>query len=260
VSDSTTKQCTHCNQIFPATTEYFSPSTLGKYGLRSKCKPCEARVAVEKRHSLGAKSLPKRKKGESRQCSHCERWMPSTDEFFKRRSDRPHCFRSWCKDCINAKDQAYMRDRRQDKAIVQREREYDKKRRSKPEVKARISKQQSEHLKNPVVKQARKQYSHEYEQRPERRLKRRVRSSISRAQRRAAEGFYTKADVELLMRSQKGLCWWCGKPAGDNYEVDHRIAISRGGTNWPNNLCISCFDCNRQKHNKLPHEWNGRLL
>jgi len=68
------------------------------------------------------------------------------------------------------------------------------------------------------------------------------------------------ADVELQKRSQNGLCWWCGDPHGDNYEVDHRIPLSRGGTNWPENICIACFDCNRSKHNKLPHEWIGRLL
>lgn len=257
MSDSTTKECNHCHLSFPATVEYFSPSNLGKYGLRSKCKLCSAKLAVEKRHSLGAKSRVKRKKDGLRQCSHCEQWLPATDRVFKRRSDRPTCFRSWCKECLRVQSRQYMAERRQDETFVQKVREYDQ---EHPVVKLRARERQRERMKNPVVKLARKQYSHEYEQRPERKLSRRVRSSLSHAKRRAAEGYYTKSDVELLMRSQKGLCWWCSKPFGSNYEIDHRIAIARGGTNWPNNLCIACFDCNRSKHDKLPHEWIGRLL
>lgn len=35
------KICTECQHEFPATTEHFHKSKLGKYGLRSKCKTCE---------------------------------------------------------------------------------------------------------------------------------------------------------------------------------------------------------------------------
>lgn len=70
----------------------------------------------------------------------------------------------------------------------------------------------------------------------------------------------TDADIDNQFKSQNGLCWWCGKPAGDDWEIDHRIPLSRGGTHTLGNICISCQHCNRSKNNKMPWEWSGRLL
>ena len=36
------KTCTKCGETLPATTEYFHKNKTGKYGLRSRCKKCEA--------------------------------------------------------------------------------------------------------------------------------------------------------------------------------------------------------------------------
>lgn len=88
----------------------------------------------------------------------------------------------------------------------------------------------------------------------------RAKSNNYRARKLAADGTYTSDDIHLLFKSQKGLCWWCGKKVGKKYHIDHRIPLSRGGTNWPNNLCIACPSCNSRKRDRLPHEWNGRLL
>ena len=38
-------------------------------------------------------------------------------------------------------------------------------------------------------------------------------------------------------------------------EVDHRIPISRGGSNWPANLVPCCESCNSSKRNKTPSEF-----
>lgn len=80
-------------------------------------------------------------------------------------------------------------------------------------------------------------------------------------------GAHTAHDIDLQLRSQKDKkgrlrCWWCSKAirAGDKYHVDHRIPLSRGGSNAAENLCIACPDCNQSKYNKLPSEFNGRLL
>lgn len=81
-----------------------------------------------------------------------------------------------------------------------------------------------------------------------------------RARRFNAPGSFTQEDVQLQYQSQKGLCWWCGKPLNRVYQADHLIALTRGGTNWPNNIVCACPSCNRSKGKKLPHEWNGRLF
>lgn len=46
-------------------------------------------------------------------------------------------------------------------------------------------------------------------------------------------------------------CQICGFSAQDGarLEVDHKIAVSRGGNDDASNLWTLCFDCNRGKHN-----------
>ncbi|WP_081790749.1 HNH endonuclease [Deinococcus phoenicis] len=91
-------------------------------------------------------------------------------------------------------------------------------------------------------------------------LQGRVCAARRRARERAAEGKHTRADIERRFEMQKGLCWWCRKTVGCAYHVDHIVPLSRGGSNGPENICISCRDCNQQKGPKLPTEWIGRLL
>lgn len=54
-------------------------------------------------------------------------------------------------------------------------------------------------------------------------------------------------------------CQYCGK-VGGKLEVDHKIPISRGGTNDFENLTTSCRKCNRQKRDKSVEDfekWRG---
>jgi 5-methylcytosine-specific restriction endonuclease McrA len=82
----------------------------------------------------------------------------------------------------------------------------------------------------------------------------------NQAMRKNAPGWHSADDIRSLLKTQKGLCWWCGKEWGEKYHVDHRIPLSRGGTNYVNNLVIACEGCNLSKNNKMPWEWIGRLL
>lgn len=89
-------------------------------------------------------------------------------------------------------------------------------------------------------------------------------SGFYNAQRRCAEGSYTKEDIRELMRLQKGRCVNCMKKIrGKKYHADHIIPIARGGSNWKYNIQILCPKCNLTKSAKDPIEWaqqNGRLL
>ena len=79
-------------------------------------------------------------------------------------------------------------------------------------------------------------------------------SEMRRERVRAAEGDITEEVVIALMRSSDMICFYCDKPL-IKFEVDHFIPITRGGTNLPDNLRMSCSTCNRRKSNKLPWEW-----
>lgn len=90
-------------------------------------------------------------------------------------------------------------------------------------------------------------------------LKVKAKSAKSRAKRSRAEGNYTNEDIALQLKTQKGLCWWCGKKFS-KYHIDHRIPLAKGGTHNPNNIVISCPHCNLAKNDKMPWKWIGRLV
>ncbi len=71
-----------------------------------------------------------------------------------------------------------------------------------------------------------------------------------RAVRRGAEGRHTAEDIQRIGDAQRWRCAWCRKPCKKAYEVDHIVALSRGGTNWPANLTIACPKCNNRKKAK----------
>lgn len=82
-----------------------------------------------------------------------------------------------------------------------------------------------------------------------------------RARQANAEGSHTITDMRRQYKAQKGLCWWCSKPVKwDDRHDDHLIPLSKGGTDWPNNIVISCAHCNLSKNDKLPDEFIGRLF
>lgn len=80
-----------------------------------------------------------------------------------------------------------------------------------------------------------------------------------RALKRNAPGTHTAADVAAQYERQHGRCYYCGAKVCEAYHVDHVLPLSKGGSNGPENLVIACPQCNMSKHDKLPHEFSGRL-
>ena len=200
-------------------------------------------------------------------CSKCKQEYPFTSEYFYRDKHAPSGLRSDCRFCNKAKslkfrnehlemsrarELAYNATHRTERAQYQRSlREanpgYDGRHRNKQK---RDAWRVAWYAANPdkVTSYKRKD------------------SAKRRAYKIGSPGSYTAADIRLQIKSQTDKrgrlhCWWCSEVITNNqYHVDHRITLSRGGSNAPENLCISCPKCNLSKNNKLPQEWNGRLL
>ncbi len=87
-----------------------------------------------------------------------------------------------------------------------------------------------------------------------------VASNLYRGRKLKAIGSFTPNDVDEIWRLQKGRCFYCRMVVRRSDRcIDHYIPLSRGGTNWPNNLRGACFHCNSSKSNKLPKEFVGRF-
>lgn len=81
-----------------------------------------------------------------------------------------------------------------------------------------------------------------------------------RARKRENGGTHTGEDVKAQYDRQKGKCFYCHEKLKGQYEVDHVIPLSKGGSNGPENLVVACMTCNRSKAAKHPMDFCGRLL
>lgn len=135
----------------------------------------------------------------------------------------------------------------------------------------RIAYQQAYRAKNPdKVRKGRRSYNkrnaekrREYAKRYRKQNPDKIRADGQRTRARLmrAEGSHTIADMRRQYKVQKGLCWWCGKAVKwEDRHDDHLIPLSRGGTDWPSNMVVSCAFCNLSKHDKTPDEFVGRLF
>jgi len=84
-----------------------------------------------------------------------------------------------------------------------------------------------------------------------------------RARKQSSEGFHSAADISRIRRAQRDNCACCRVKLNGGGHVDHIIPLSRGGSNWANNLQLLCEKCNLSKHKRDPIEFmqsRGRLL
>jgi 5-methylcytosine-specific restriction endonuclease McrA len=211
-----------------------------------------------------------------KRCSKCGEEKPATVEYFRRAKKGKYALAAQCKICdverrAPAKARAAEKSRAWHAANKERKAEHDRAYRAAN--KERLAKR--DHARYEANKERHAEYQHAwYESNKDITIKRarawgkanpdqiRVRSIRRRAREVNAEGTHTAADIKAQYDRQKGKCYWCGCKVGNSFQVDHIVPLSRGGSNWPDNLVIACRSCNLSKHNKLPHEWvqGGRLL
>jgi 5-methylcytosine-specific restriction endonuclease McrA len=61
-------------------------------------------------------------------------------------------------------------------------------------------------------------------------------------------------------RIARGTCHYCGKSVPPKeLTLDHIVPVARGGRSTKGNCVPACKDCNNQKKNLLPMEWDEYL-
>ena len=226
------KICTKCGHPKPATTENFARNKSKPDGLESWCKACRSLHYLANKERIDARNRAYAEANKEGEAARQRRWYQANKDRVAKSG------RAW-----QEENRERLADRRRAYRIANRERMTDKKRAYRAANRVRVN------------EYYRAYYAANLE-------KVKARAQRRRARKLSAEGAHTATDLRKQYDRQKGRCYWCGEPVGYTYHADHVVPLSRGGTNWPENIVISCPDCNRSKNNKLPHEWpqGGRLL
>lgn len=231
--DSTpSKQCHQCQNYKPATTNYFGKEARKASGLRNVCKKCE-------REKRAANADKERERFRRYRAEHPEKTSATSKKYYAANREKRAEYRRKCKE--ENPNRARDTSRKWRAANPERAREIARKWTAENRDKARES-QRKFYLAHPE----------------------RVRANVlrRRAIKRAAKGNHTSTDIKRQYENQQGRCYYCSHNLGDNYETDHVIPLSRGGSDGPENIVVACSPCNKSKGTKMPHEWDGsnRLL
>jgi 5-methylcytosine-specific restriction endonuclease McrA len=76
-----------------------------------------------------------------------------------------------------------------------------------------------------------------------------------RAKLKGLAGKHTIDDVRALLSSQQGMCVYCKSDIRKQFQVDHIMPVSLGGSNSRSNLQLLCKQCNLDKRAKRPEEF-----
>lgn len=202
-------------------------------------------------------------------CYICKKALPATPEYFTRDKTRSDGLHPYCKACRNAKR---TERRRENPRLAQKARErarrwfYENREQARRKRKAQywgnpqkaiddVRRWREENPERYRESSARHKYRH-YRQNREK-YNTYVRNR--RARLRNAEGTHTASDIQRMYDEQDGKCHYCGSSLVDGFHVDHVIPISRGGSNSPENLVLTCPTCNLSKNDRLPDEWIGPI-
>lgn len=254
------KPCSKCKRLFPATTEYFMAHKGGLYSQCHECRKMAKRASHERNavhnNARSAAWYAENKEQESvkRSAKHAANPQPARDRVKAWRLANP--------DKRRAADKRY-RERHPEAAKRRAARHVER----HPERRSELKRKRRKANPDKIRAAERLTYARNAEYY---RLKSKIKSQKRRLKVTEVGGSFTQADIDLQLKSQRGKCWYCGKPFENNllragkprvgYDIEHRIPLDRGGTNDPGNIVLACPSCNCSKGTKLPHEWGNRLL
>lgn len=79
----------------------------------------------------------------------------------------------------------------------------------------------------------------------------RAKQARRRSSKLGIKGFFTRRTIENLYVKQRGRCACCGELLSGFFEIDHIKPLSKGGSNYPDNIQLLRPNCNKTKGAKL---------
>lgn len=244
------RACTKCGVEKPLNDEHFASRPSAATGFRAQCRPClnAKKASAWKRRQLidptahrervarWRRSNPERQKEINR--------AGRTPE--KRRRDRENRKAWWA---------SLTPDQKAEQAAKLRAWTAENRERSRELARNFLERETAEQRERRLEKVRARRPIYEREN-PEVIAAKRARR---RAREYGADGSYSAEDVRAILKSQGRRCRYCNE-ALTRFHVDHFIPLSRGGSNWPSNLVLSCGRCNSSKGSKMPWVWRPDLF
>lgn len=241
------KVCNKCKREFPATTEYFTKQSTGKYGLRSRCKECDKRYRdenkdrtrqwrEENKEKISEYNKLYRKENKEQLAEQMKHWRKENKEqiveyskqYYEENKDRYRKWnKRWCKDNAEHRKE-YHRER---------------------------NKQYYKENKKQILK-CNKQY------RKENRELHNIWQQNYKARKKKLPYTLTLKQWDQIKKSFNNSCAYCGMEERKHIEEfneqlhqDHFISLINGGEYTHNNIIPSCRRCNSSKQDKNFFEW-----
>lgn len=236
------KRCHNCNRDLPATLEYWhrAKNKRGEPSLATQCKDC-----AKARAKKWASENPERNRAKSRQWieEHPEQARQTKREYYAANKDK---FR------------AYKHEHQSRYLELKQSPEYKAKEAARRKHKAKELREYNREYRaaHPGWQaDAMKDWRKRHPERDKANIHRRI------ARKHAADGNYTADDVRSLYELQEGRCVYCGMrifmDIAKDVHVDHVLPLSRGGSNSPDNLALTCSSCNHSKGARTIREWQA---
>ena len=242
------KTCPRCKLEKPRTNEFFHRNSRSKDGLTSYCKLCACTNASDHCHRDPKKAYEVSRK--ARLLNH-EKYLAYGRTYYIPNKAR-----------LSGQNKKYAEEHKE--GITIQRRAYRQK--NLEAIRAKDKEYYQTH-KDKFLEYGRKQRKKdparmlEYQQRYRSKNMDKVRSLTRnhRARLRNATGTHSEIDIRRLLWFQQNNCAYCRKSMEQNYTVDHRVPLIRGGSNAPVNLCLACLSCNSKKSGLTEYEYRLRI-
>lgn len=216
------KPCGTCLRTLPATSTYFRANQTHSDGLSSQCKAC----------------------ADEAQKRYYEETRGEHLEYYRKRYREN-------REAILPKQKAYRDAHKEEMAEYKRKWEQ----RNRERVRANHRNWRANRTEEQL--EAERQWRREYAKRN--RLQLNAKARRRRVLVRGAEGSHTVEEVWQMSEDQDHLCAYCETPLMGDFHVDHLVPLSKGGSDYAENLAIACALCNVRKSSLMPLQFLKRL-
>lgn len=223
-----TKKCTKCGEVKPV--DCFGKAKAAKDGLNGPCKPCKA----EQKRKW-------RKANPEKVAEHQRKWQKANKE---KVAEYNRKWQKANKEEVAEQQRKYYEANKE--KVAEQKRKYYIANRDRFSAHGLMYREAN---KEKVAEQQRKWYNDNL-------CRVKANNIRNRAGSANAAGTCTAEQLKARFDYYGNKCYNCG--SDENLHADHRIPLSRGGSNHPANLIPLCQSCNCSKHTKTETEFKSQ--